>query len=130
MLLRNGVKAVFLPVSDIALSGSTKKFSGNAQKRGKKFILHHGTILYRFPLERMERYLLYPKQVPDYRANRTHLDFVTNISLGVETIKSGLMKIFKADKQRNDISDLERNCLSFIKQRKQYALDLNGSKVF
>lgn len=126
ILLSNGVQSSFLPVSDIALSGSKKKFSGNAQKRGKNFILHHGTILYSFPLDKIESYLLYPKQVPIYRAGRSHNNFVTNVRLEIEAFKSGLMNVFKADKQQNTISGIEKNYLSSVKLKKQYILGLNG----
>jgi len=62
-----GIFSVFKPISDIALAGSEKKFSGNAQRRAKKFILHHGTILYDFCISDVERYLSIPKKIPEYR---------------------------------------------------------------
>ena len=47
-LKRLGKDVQFFPVSDIALAQDRKKISGNSQKRGRRFILHHGTILYDF----------------------------------------------------------------------------------
>ncbi len=73
------ISAVFRPVSDLALADNEKKFSGNAQRRGRQFILHHGTILYDFDLPLVSRYLTMPHDVPKYRRGRSHGDFITNI---------------------------------------------------
>jgi lipoate-protein ligase A len=73
------VTAVFRPISDLALADNEKKFSGNAQRRGRRFILHHGTILYDFDLTLVSRYLTMPHDIPEYRRGRSHGDFITNI---------------------------------------------------
>lgn len=75
------ISAVFRPISDLALAHSEKKFSGNAQRRGRKFILHHGTILYEFDLALVSRYLTMPQDVPQYRKGRSHADFIANIAV-------------------------------------------------
>ena len=85
-----GVEAVFRPTSDIALAKNDKKFSGNAQKRGKNYILHHGTILYNMDLSLIPKYLAIPKDVPDYRKGRSHSDFVTNIPIDPAAFKAAL----------------------------------------
>ena len=89
-----GVQAIFQPISDLALKSNNKKFSGNAQKRGRNFILHHGTILYNFDLTKISTYLKLPKSQPDYRQNRPHSDFVTNIKLDVRQFKHNFALIF------------------------------------
>ena len=86
-----GVEAVFRPISDIALASNEKKISGNAQHRGKNFILHHGTVLYNFDLSLISRYLKMPKDVPDYRKNRAHLDFVANVPIDPKSFKKALV---------------------------------------
>lgn len=91
-----GVAAEFQPTSDLALSDGKKKFSGNAQRRGRKYILHHGTILYDFPLDLISRYLAIPKDQPPYRQGRTHLDFVTNLPVRPQQIKDAFARIFAA----------------------------------
>ena len=63
--------------SDLAATG--RKFSGNAQRWLSKSLLHHGTILYRFDLPRMGRYLRQPSRQPDYRSGREHDAFVMNV---------------------------------------------------
>jgi len=92
------VDAVFRPTSDIALAGSEKKFSGNAQHRGKTHILHHGTILYNFNLDLITRYLSMPKDIPAYRKSRSHKDFITNVAVIPAEFKSALAKAFGCQK--------------------------------
>jgi lipoate---protein ligase len=89
-----GIDAEFRPVSDLIVKGTEKKFSGNAQRRGRNHILHHGTILYDFDLSLISRYLKVPKKMPDYRANRTHADFVTNISVNPQLIREAIHNEF------------------------------------
>jgi len=91
---KSGVDAEFRPVSDLVVKGTDKKFSGNAQRRGRNFILHHGTILYGFDLPLISRYLKIPKKMPDYRANRTHADFVANIPVSPQQIREAIHNEF------------------------------------
>ena len=89
-----GADAQFRPVCDLVISAGEKKFSGNAQRRGREFILHHGTILYDFDLSLISRYLKKPKKAPDYRAGRAHADFVTNIHCSPDDIKRVIRNVF------------------------------------
>jgi lipoate-protein ligase A len=73
------------PPSDLAVDG--RKISGNAQRRLRRALLHHGTILYDFDLGAVERYLREPSRQPAYRAGRPHRDFLANLDLPVEEIK-------------------------------------------
>ncbi|MEZ6141512.1 MAG: lipoate--protein ligase family protein [Zavarzinella sp.] len=66
-----------LAVSDRAVARKVK-ISGNAQQRKRHHVLHHGTILYRFPLEAISRYLNAPERQPTYRGNRPHESFLIN----------------------------------------------------
>jgi lipoate-protein ligase A len=95
-LRQAGVEAYFRPTSDLATGSSEKKFSGNAQRRAKHYILHHGTILYNFDLSLISRYLNMPQDIPEYRKARPHTDFVTNIPLNVPVFKDSLAQIFQA----------------------------------
>jgi lipoate-protein ligase A len=65
--------------SDLAQGGM--KFSGNAQKRTRKWLLHHGTVLLAFDLELIERFLEEPGKQPPYRERRRHRDFLANLGL-------------------------------------------------
>jgi len=106
--LRNcGINAKFFPTSDIALSDNRKKFSGNAQRRRRNYLLHHGTILYDFDLFSIEKYLKMPKEIPPYRDNRPHIDFLTNINVNPQEIKEAFKREFYIDVETGTISDYE-----------------------
>lgn len=63
------------------------KFSGNAQRRRKRFILFHGTLLHRFDLALISQCLDVPEKMPDYRGEREHGLFVTNIAVDAARAK-------------------------------------------
>lgn len=88
-------------VSDLTLG--PLKFSGNAQRRKRRALLFHGTILYDFDLEQIGKYLNSPSRQPEYRAGRVHKDFVVNIKLAPEKIKESLGKIWKAESPLKEI---------------------------
>jgi lipoate-protein ligase A len=111
-----GIQSKFHPISDIALASNEKKFSGNAQHRGKTFILHHGTILYNFNLSLISKYLKMPKDIPEYRRNRPHDDFVTNIPLDLTKFKASLKSIFHATEEKN-LTPSEQSTLESLKAR-------------
>jgi lipoate-protein ligase A len=58
-----------------------RKVSGSAQRRLRRAFFVHLTVLYAFPLELIGRYLHRPSRQPDYRAGRSHADFLTNLDL-------------------------------------------------
>ncbi len=61
-----------------SIAPSPQKFSGNALRIKRNHFLYHGTLLYDFDLDMMDRLLATPTRQPDYRGDRNHLDFVTN----------------------------------------------------
>ena len=69
---------------DLALAG--RKVSGNAQRRTRETVLHHGTLLYGFEAARSERLLRRPLREPAYRAGRGDTEFLGNLPLGAEEI--------------------------------------------
>jgi lipoate---protein ligase len=79
-------------ISDVAIDGL--KFSGNAQRRKRRFILHHGTLLYRFDLERVTRYLREPEDRPGYRGARSHNAFLRNLDMDPSALKVALCERF------------------------------------
>lgn len=74
--------------SDLTISG--RKFSGNAQRRKKKFFLFHGTFLLGFDLQLMAGVLRQPPVQPEYRGHRTHGDFVMNLDISAAQIKQSM----------------------------------------
>jgi len=121
-LQKQNIHSVFKPISDLAIVSSQKKFSGNAQKRSKNFILHHGTILYGFQLDLIHRYLKMPKDVPEYRKGRAHLDFVTNIAFNKENFKKDLTHFFTPTFTEEAVSPIEEGFLKSALSSAQIAL--------
>jgi lipoate-protein ligase A len=74
--------------SDLVLAG--RKVSGSGQRRGRRALVHHGTLLYAFDPGLATRYLKEPVRQPAYRANRCHDEFIGNLPLSAETIRARL----------------------------------------
>jgi lipoate-protein ligase A len=84
--------------SDLAVAGL--KFSGNAQQRKRRYLLHHGTMLYGFDVELVGRYLRQPARQPEYRHHRAHAAFLMNLPLPAEEIQRRLCAAWQADTPR------------------------------
>ncbi len=80
--------------SDLALAG--RKFSGNSARCRREHLLYHGTLLYDFPLDRIEQCLKMPPRTPDYRAGRPHGSFVVNLPLRADAIRQALIEAWDA----------------------------------
>ncbi|MEY2429931.1 MAG: lipoate---protein ligase [Verrucomicrobiota bacterium] len=80
--------------TDLAIGGL--KFSGNAQRRRKRFIIFHGSFLLNLDFDLLEKILPMPSRQPDYRANRSHSDFLMNLHVPANTIKAALVKTWNA----------------------------------
>ena len=61
------------------LTMGNRKFSGNALRCKRYWMLYHGTIMYAMPIGWLSQYLLEPSRQPEYRRNREHESFVTNL---------------------------------------------------
>jgi len=72
------------------------KFSGNAQRRRRRFLLFHGTFLLDFPIPLMDDVLLNPPRMPLYRRERPHRKFVTNLRQPAARIKALLARFWNA----------------------------------
>ena len=121
-LIGLGIDAQFFPLSDIAISGTRRKFSGNAQRRGREHILQHGSILYDFPLDKISQYLLMPKDIPEYRKSRSHLDFVCNAAIDRKRFKDILAQKFAIQKVNNILNQDERIVLDNFIGTKDYVV--------
>jgi lipoate-protein ligase A len=79
------------------LTSGNRKVSGNAQRRFRHSFLFHGTLLYRFDLGLLDKYLRFPPRHPAYRKERSHLDFVANLALIDTQLKAALRQAWQAD---------------------------------
>jgi lipoate-protein ligase A len=80
--------------SDLALDD--RKIGGSAQRRGRRALLHHGTLLYAFETGVLDRYLKLPARQPAYRRNRPHAAFVTNAPIEPYLVSKALVRILAA----------------------------------
>lgn len=86
--------------SDLALG--EQKFSGNSVRCRRNHFLYHGTLLYDFPLELIERYLAMPPRMPDYRDGRPHNGFVANLPVQVDSLRHALIAAWDAHQSCRD----------------------------
>lgn len=91
--------------NEISIRGITdltigdKKFCGNAQRRRRKWLLFHGAFLLHCDLDLMSAVLKVPPRQPDYREQRLHTDFVTNLHLPSQQIKEALSIFWQANEE-------------------------------
>ena len=97
------------------LTIGSAKFSGNSQRRRLRHLMLHGTMLYDFDLDRIERYLRLPSKQPSYRQNRAHREFLTNISVRPEMVKTALAAEWNATDHVHELP-LER-MRSLVRER-------------
>ncbi len=83
--------------TDLAIG--SLKFSGNAQRRKKNFLLFHGTFLLDFDFSQVEKFLRLPSSQPSYRQNRSHENFLVNLHLSADEIKTRLREVWNAAKR-------------------------------
>lgn len=76
--------------------GEGRKFSGNAQRRTRRAVLFHGTILCGLDLGKVTRFLRHPTQEPEYRSNRSHQEFLVNLPLAPDLIRQALIDEWNA----------------------------------
>lgn len=79
-----------LVVNGTDLTIQSRKVSGNAQRRGRRAVLHHGTLLFAFDARLAARYLREPSRQPSYRAGRTHAEFMTNLPMSAERLQTAV----------------------------------------
>ncbi len=80
--------------SDLAAGG--RKISGNSMKIKRHAVLYHGTILYAASLSAVSEYLLHPPREPDYRENRRHDEFISNLPVDDKSLREQLVHAFGA----------------------------------
>ena len=75
---------------DLTIGG--RKFSGSAQRRLRRRLMVHATIMHGLAIGKIARYLQTPARQPAYREGRTHEEFLMNIPLRrrilIESIRS------------------------------------------
>jgi len=81
-------------ISDLAVGD--KKFSGNSIRIKRDYLLYHGTLLYGFRLELIDRLLAVPPREPAYRGGRAHGAFVANLPVPAALLRAALRTAWQA----------------------------------
>jgi lipoate-protein ligase A len=81
----------FQHATSAGIDGPLRKFSGNSLRIKRTHVLYHGTLLYDFDLALVADCLKRPPRQPDYRAARSHTEFVANLPLLRPTIQECLL---------------------------------------
>ena len=82
----------FTGVCDLAVGDG--KVSGNAQRRKRGTLLHHGTLVYSADYVGMAHYLREPAVRPTYRGGRSHAAFVQEVELPVSVLRQQVKAAF------------------------------------
>jgi lipoate---protein ligase len=103
--------------TDLAIGGL--KFSGNAQRRQRHFLIFHGSFLLDLDIGLVEKTLPLPSRQPSYRASRSHADFLVNLKLPAPSVKSALSGAWQATEPLPEIPSNQIELLA----RGKYTLD-------
>lgn len=79
-----------------------RKFCGSAQRRLRRGLLVHLSLLYRFDLPLIFRLLRIPARQPEYRRGRVHEDFIANLGLPREAILAAARAAWGRDLSPDD----------------------------
>ncbi len=80
--------------TDLAIGGL--KFSGNSQRRKRRFLLFHGSFLLNMDIALIERALPFPSKAPEYRQKRSHQDFLRNLEAPAQALRTALANAWGA----------------------------------
>jgi len=92
-----------------------RKFSGNSQRRHKYSLLFHGTFLLDFDFSLVDEFLRMPSKQPDYRHNRGHGEFLTNLNAPAARLKNALGKVWNAMEETHNFPEPETHKLAVEK---------------
>ncbi|MBX3411604.1 MAG: lipoate--protein ligase family protein [Pirellulales bacterium] len=101
--------------SDLALGN--RKFSGNSLRVKRSHVLYHGTLLYDFDLPLVADLLRTPPRVPDYRAGRSHEEFIANLPVTAETLRQALTRAWRAEAGDLDEQELTRRVAALVAEK-------------
>jgi lipoate-protein ligase A len=73
-----------------------RKFSGNSLRLKRNHLLYHGTLLYDFPLEKLNHWLDRPARQPEYRDQRDHESFVASLNATREDLSAAMIRAWEA----------------------------------
>jgi len=99
-IVRLGRPVELAGTSDLVLDG--RKFSGNSLRCRKDGVLYHGTLLLEASVEMIGRCLKMPPRQPDYREQRAHEEFLTNLRLPAGELAAALRQVWQCEERLVD----------------------------
>lgn len=106
---------------DVSLAGSSdltwqnRKFSGNSLRCKREGLLYHGTLLYQADLRIITQCLKMPPRQPDYRQQRPHRDFLTNLGIAADRLRAALRTVWAAEQPLHDWPRAETEQLAEVR---------------
>ena len=91
------IEAELEGTSDLTLNG--RKFSGNALRCKRNWLVYHGTMICDFEIDLIARCLGDPIRQPDYRSQRSHQDFLTQLPTSTELLSTAIAQQWDATEQ-------------------------------
>lgn len=90
-----GVEVNMKGTCDLVLKG--RKVSGNALRCKRRFMMYHGTLLIGLSVETISHCLAMPQRQPDYREQRSHLEFLGQLPLEGEALRQAIATEWSAE---------------------------------
>ncbi len=97
---RLGVEVEMKGTCDLVFGG--RKVSGNALRCKRRFMVYHGTLLTGMPIAQIASCLDMPSRQPDYRASRSHDDFLACLPLKSAELRDSIAAEWATDGQMED----------------------------
>ena len=92
---RLGIETRIEGICDLTIDH--RKVSGNSLRCKRNWMLYHGTMICNFDRSLIGKCLDWPKRTPDYRADRTHDDFVGSIPSTTRKLGDAIRRQWKTD---------------------------------
>lgn len=86
--------------SDLTFQG--RKFSGNALRCKRSWLIYHGTMICDFDIDLITNCLGKPIRQPDYRESRSHAEFLTQLPTTTGELSKAIVKQWNAIDTKND----------------------------
>ena len=92
-----GIHAKMNGTSDLTLGEQQKKFSGNAMRAKRNWMIYHGTLLCDMNLDMIFDCSGKPLREPEYRRERSHREFLTTLETTTDSVKQALIETWMRD---------------------------------
>ena len=104
-----------VPRGHTDLCVGNRKVAGNAQRRKSRALLFHGTLLLHADIQGIDRLLPFPSTQPDYRKNRSHGEFLTNLEVEPPAITAALKVAWQASEPYDP--DIEKRVANLAQEK-------------